>query len=128
MPRKQIERIHGAAAIFAFITRDAEKIADYFSVTDATIKRWTKEPEWTKALDVFGYRGDRNLEVQPFRDIQREQGQTYQDARDAYQKAMRDGEPQHKWATIAGDAVGLPRRRIHEWAIKHGWRDAIQKP
>ena len=29
--------------------------------------------------------------------------------------------PQHRLATITADAVGLPRRRIYEWAIKYGW-------
>lgn len=92
------------------------------------MRKWTKTPEWDKALDVFGYEGDRNFEVQPLSDVIREQGQTYHEAREAYLKAMRTGEPKHKWATITGDAVGLTRRRVHEWALKYGWRDEIQKP
>ena len=123
-----IEKIHGAAAIFAFVSRDLNTLAGYFDVSDRTIRRWANLPQFQNALDVFGYTGDRAFEVQPFRDTEREQGQTYRDARDAYIQAMLDGEPQHRWATLAGNAVGLPRQRIHVWAIKHGWRDAIQKP
>ena len=124
-PKRPIEKIHGAAAIFAFITRDAQEIADYFNVKEITVKRWAQTPEWKTALDGFGYDGDRTFETLPKRDTRREQGETYQKARTAYIKAMKDGTPKHKWATVAGDAVGLPRQRIHVWAIKHGWRDAI---
>ena len=35
------------------------------------------------------------------------------------QNAMRAGELKYKWATIAGDAVGLPWRRIDNWALKN---------
>ena len=37
-----IPKVHGAAALFAFITRDAKEIATHFNVSEATIKRWAK--------------------------------------------------------------------------------------
>ena len=78
-----------------------------------------------EALDVFGYTGDRDFLTKPTRDTVRDAGETFEKARKVYLEAMRNGEPTHKLATLAGEAVGLSRRRIHAWAQQYGWRDLI---
>ncbi|MCY3744497.1 MAG: hypothetical protein OXH00_26065 [Candidatus Poribacteria bacterium] len=124
MPQvKPIVKIHCAAAYFAFVSRDIKEIADAFDTSDRSIRRWAEDEEWEKALNECRYTGDRNFETQPYRDIEREAGELFEKAREAYQEAIRAGEPKHRWATIAGDTVGLPRRRIHDWAVKYGWRE-----
>lgn len=126
--RRPIEKIYAAAWYFANISRDLGDIADAFKVSPDAVRKWAKTPEWERALDVFKYEGDRTFAKQKTRDTEREQGEIFEKAKRVYQNAMRDGEPTHKWATIAGDAVGLSRRRVHEWAMKYNWRDEIQKP
>ena len=124
MPRtKDLAKIYGAAFYFAHISRDRKKIANHFNVDDRTIARWAKEPEWTHALDAWGYTGDRSFETPPRRDIANKNSDQYQKAKDIYLEALRAGEPSHKLATIAGEAVDLPRATIHRWAMTHNWRD-----
>ena len=94
-----IAKVHGAAALFAFITRDAQQLASYFNVTPATIKRWAKTPYWTQALNQFGYTGDRTFETQPFRDTQRALARLMTSAKAAYMRAVFDGIPPHQRAS-----------------------------
>lgn len=123
MPQvKPIVKIHCAAAYFVFVSRDINEIAEAFDTSDRTIRRWSNAPEWETALDACGYTGDRTFETQPYRDTERDIGGLFEKAREAYVVAVKSGEPKHRWATIAGNAVGLPRRRVHDWAMKHGWR------
>ena len=126
MPAKQVEKIHGAAAIFAFITRDAQKIGSYFKVTDRTVQRWAETPEWQNALDVFGYEDDRSFEIQPFRDTQRDAGEVFNNAREAYIQAIQEGVPKHRRATVTAEAVGLKPRRIRQWARRFKWEEETQ--
>ena len=123
MPQvKPIAKIHCAAAYFVFVSRDINEIAAAFDTSDRTIRRWAEDPEWDAALDACGYTGDRNFETQPYRDTARDAGGRFAEAREAYTLAIEAGEPKHRWATVAAEAVGLPRRRVHDWAMKHGWR------
>ena len=73
------------------------------------VRKWTKSPQWEKALEVFEYQGDRSFETKPTRNTVRDNGETFEKARQVYIEAMQAGEPRHKLATIAGNAVGLPR-------------------
>ena len=116
-------KIHAGACYFAFVSRDINAIAGQFDVDTRTIRRWADDPEWDAALDACLYTGDRKFEVLPFRDTQRDNAAVFETAREAYIQAIRAGEPQHRWATIAGEKVGVPRRRIHTWAMKYNWRD-----
>ena len=118
-------KIPAAAFYFARISRDIRYIANALDVTEWAVRRWAKTPEWKKALDVFGYTGDRNFATQPKRDTARDVGETFNRARDTYINAIQAGKPQHKLATIAGNTVGLPRRRVHEWAMRYGWRESL---
>ena len=124
MPQvKPIVKIHCAATYFVFVSRDINDIAEAFDTSDRTIRRWSDDPEWETALDACGYTGDRTFETQPYRDTERDAGGRFEEARTAYIVAIKEGEPKHRWATIAAEAVGLPRRRVHDWAMKHGWRE-----
>ena len=42
-------------------------------------------------------------------------------------KALLDGNPPHKLATITGESIGLPQATIRRWAKQHGWRETILK-
>ena len=123
MPQvKPIAKIHCAAAYFIFVSRNINDIAAAFDTSDRTIRRWAEDPEWETALNACRYTGDRNFETQPYRDTERDAGRLFEAAREAYIVAVNSGEPKHRWATIAAEAVDLPRRRVHNWALKHGWR------
>ena len=119
---KPIVKIRCAAAYFVFVSRDINEIAETFGTSDRTIRRWTEDPEWETALEACGYTGDKSFETQPYRDTERDAGQLFEKAREAYILAVNSGEPKHRWATIAAEVVHLPRRRVHDWAMKHGWR------
>ena len=118
-----IEKIHGAAAIFAFITRDAQEIAKLFEVSDRTIRRWAETDAFKNALDVFGYDAQRNFVDKPTRDTERDAGDDFRNAREVYLKALNAGEPRHKLAAITEAKTGIPRKKVGTWARKHGWRD-----
>ena len=118
-------KIPAAAFYFARISRSIHQIAKAFDVTEWAVRRWAKTPEWQKALDVFGYTGYRHFESRPKRDIARDNRKIFDTAKQAYQEALNAGVPQHKLATIASERVGIPRRRIHDWAMKYGWRQAF---
>ena len=118
-------KIHAAAFFFVNTSRDLHEIANAFGVTEYAVRKWAKTPQWEKALDVFGYTGDRDFITKPTRDTVRDAGETFETARKVYLQAMLNGEPKHKLATITGEAVGLPRRRIHAWAQQYNWRERI---
>lgn len=115
-------KIHAAAFYFSHISRDVHEISEMFGVSKDAIYKWAKTPEWGFALDVFQYDGDRDFARKPRRDTQRDAGDVFEKAREAYFKAIREGVATRKLATVAGAAVGLPRRRIHAWAVQYGWR------
>ena len=102
MTRKRkisIAKVHGAAALFAFITRDASELATYFNVTDTTMKRWAKTPHWEHALNQFGFTCSRSFTKDRTRATQRDAGETFNTAKNAYMKAVFDGVPPHQRAS-----------------------------
>ena len=125
--KRLLVKIHAAAYYFSRISRDVHEISEMFGVSKDAIYKWAKTPEWVFALDVFGYTGDREFARKPRRDTQRDAGELFEKARDAYFKAIRDGVSTRKLATVAGAAVGLPRRRIHAWAKQYGWCEGIHR-
>ena len=125
--KRLLVKIHAAAFYFSHISRDVHEISEMFGVSKDAIYKWVKTPEWGFALDVFEYTGDREFARKPRRDTQRDAGELFEKARDAYFKAIRDGVATRKLATVAGAAVGLPRRRIHAWAKQYGWRECVNR-
>ena len=123
MPQQnRLIKIHGIAFYFAHISQDLHQIVKATGMAERTIRRYAETPQWHQALDVFDYTGERTFTLQPSRDTLRDNGEIFEKAREVYLEALRAGEPKHKLATIAGEAVGLPRRRIHAWAMKYNWR------
>ena len=123
--QRLLVKIHSAAFYFSHISRDIHEISEMFGVSRHAIYKWAKMPEWEHALDVFGYTGDREFARRARRDTKRDAGDVFLRARQAYYKAINEGVPTNKLATVAGGVVGLPRRRIHAWAKQYGWREAI---
>ena len=114
-----------AAGLFVTHTRDAKEIASLLNTSERSVHRWAERDKWEEVLQTLNYKGDRNFRVKPSRNSQREEGEIFEEAREAYQEAIKAGEPTHKLATIASNATGIPRRRIHDWAMKHGWRENL---
>ena len=122
--RKSLVKIPAAAFYFARISRDIHQIANAFDVTEWAVRKWAKTYEWKEALNIFGYTGSHDFKTQPKRDTERENRGTFNKVRDTYIGARQAGEPTHKLATIAANAAGIPRRRVHEWAMRYGWRES----
>ena len=128
MRQKQVlVKIHSAAFYFVHISRDVHEIAEIFGVSTGAVYKWAKTEEWSDALKVFNYTGERGFERKPRRDTARDAGDVFQRAKSAYIHAYRSGEPMRKLATIAGNAVGLSRRRIHAWAKQYHWREIAKR-
>lgn len=122
MPQvRPVEKIQRAARYFATRSRDAHKIADAFGVSVETIRRWSKTPEWTQALDAINYTGDRSFVNRPTRDTIRDADAVFKKARRIYRAAQRAGVPKYKLASQTAKKTGLTRRRVHGWAKKYGW-------
>lgn len=125
--KQMLVKIHSAAFYFVHISRDVHKIAEVFGVSTGAVYKWAKMSEWQDALKVFKYQGDTDFSRQPRRDTSRDAGEVFQRAKSAYIHAYRSGEPTRKLATIAGNAVGLSRRRIHAWAKQYHWREIAKR-
>lgn len=114
-------RITTAAGLFAFHTRDAKEIAEYLNTTERNIHRWAEHDRWKEVLQTLSYNGDLSFRVQKHRDTQRDAGESFQIAKDAYQQAKAEGKPKHTWASYAADAARLSRERVHKWAKRFHW-------
>ena len=125
--KRMLVKIHSAAFYFVHISRDIKEIAKVFGVSTHAIRKWAKTEEWSDALKAFNYESDTHFSRQPRRDTARDAGEVFEKARDAYIHAYRSGEPTRKLATIAGNAVGLSRRRIHAWAKQYRWREIAKR-
>ena len=125
--QRLLVKIYSAAYYFSHISRDVHDIAEAFGVSMDAIYKWAKTSEWEFALDVFNYDGDRAFARRRSRDTARDAGEVFGKARAAYFKAIAEGVRVRKLATVAGAAVGLPRRRIHAWAKQYGWREGINR-
>ena len=123
MPQvRPVKKIQRAARYFATRSRDRQKIAKALSVSEDTVRKWSKTPEWNAELDAIGYTGDRRFAKKPTRDAARDAGATFTKTRKTYLAFLNAGEPPHKLASLTAKKLGLTRRRVHEWAEKYNWR------
>ena len=123
MPQiKPVHKIQRAARYFAKRSRDRQKIANRFSVSEDTVRKWAKTAEWTTTLDTIGYTGDRKFTKHPTRDAARDAGRMFTKARKVYRSLLKSGTPHHKLASLTAKKLGLTRRRVYEWAEKYNWR------
>ena len=60
-------------------------------VDTRTIRRWAKDEEWEIALGNVNYTGERSFETQPYRDTERDAGDTFEKARTLYIEALNTG-------------------------------------
>ena len=118
---KPTGKIHAAATYFAFVSRDINAIAKAFGVDTRTIRRLAKGPHWEIAWGNVKYTSDRSFETQPFRDTERDAGDSFEIARKTYIDALNTGTPKHKLARLTAETTGLTTRRIRNWANRYGW-------
>jgi len=123
MPQvRPVKKIQRAARYFAKTSRELQKIAARFKVSEDTVRKWAKTAEWTATLNAIGYTGDRKFTKRPTRDAARDAGTMFTKARKMYRSLLNAGEPPHKLASTTAKRLGLTRRRVYEWAEKYNWR------
>lgn len=125
--QKDLAKIHVAASYFATQSRDIKQIARLINVSERTIRRWSKDDEWQKALEILGHDKGLSFKIKPKRDTIRDAGDLYDKAFKAYNEAIKNGEPSHSLARIVTESVGggLTKRRVRNWVKKYGWRKPI---
>ena len=117
---KPIVKIHAAATYFVFVSRDPKQIAKAFNLKNVrTVLRWSETEEWAEVLEVCGYEGDRSFQPLPMSDT--DTGISFQDAHQAYLNTIADGVPKHRRASVAAETVGMPARKIRDWARRYNW-------
>ena len=124
---KNVGKIHAAATYFAFVSRDITANAQAFGVDTRTIRRWAKDEEWEIALGNVNYTGERSFETQPYRDTERDAGDTFEKTRTLYIEVLNSGIPKHKLASLTAKATGLTPRRVRNWARRFQWADTQKK-
>lgn len=123
---RDIAMIHGSAFYFAYISRDKKRIASHFGVSERTIERWSKEPQWHQALNAWGYTGERTF-TRTGRDIASKSRERFEQAKAIYIKAFKSGEPLHRLATITGKATKLEPSTIRRWANRYNWKSYLEE-
>lgn len=122
MPQvRPVKKIQSAARYFAKTSQDVHDIAAKFKVTEFAVRKWAKTPEWTAALAALNYTGDGKFKKRPTRDAARDAGKLFEKARKIYRAARQAGEPHHKLASLTAKKIGVPRRRVYDWAARYGW-------
>ena len=96
------------------------ELANMLAVSQRSLYRWTKRPQWHAALDDLNYTGSRTLRKAKARDAQRE-NPLYTAAKKCYLEARAAGESPAKAARAAETETGIPRRRIKDWAKRYDW-------
>lgn len=122
-----LARIHGAAFYYAYISRDKKIIAEHFHVSVRTIERWSQTEAWKDALKAWGFSGEKaGFSSPPKRDIATKSRENFDRAKRLYIEALNAGEPDHKIASIVGEATGLPPSTIRRWAKRYNWREFLR--
>ena len=110
-----------AAGLFATLTRDAQEIGDMLDTSERSIHRWAKEPLWDEVLETLDYDGERNFRVRSARDPQREDTESFEAAKAAYNEARESGVPEHKRISTVEKQTGIPYGKLRYWVRKYGW-------
>lgn len=112
----QIVRLHAAAFIFSKNpTIAVSQLAAEVEVSEGAIYRWAKLPEWDAALDELKFTGARTFHREPRRSLQREQGDTVEQAFILIDQLTADGLTEKQAVTRTAELLKLPRRRVYEW-------------
>ena len=115
------DRIEAAAVVFAFFTRDKHRIASIFDITPTSVLLWVKTDEFKNKLDSLGYDGDRSLVLKKRRDVFRDTGEDYDNAKAIFERAVEAGIPKHKRIDYTAKKTGLEKRRLRGWRQKFDW-------
>lgn len=118
----ELARVHGAAYHFAFISRDKAEIAHYLGLTERTIQRYAKMDAFQRALDIYGYSGDRTFLKRVTRDASRDSA-GYKRAKSVYKTYQNRGVYSRSLARRVSEATGIPVARIRSWAKQYNWFD-----
>ena len=59
--KRSYTKLHAAAYHFSHISRRVDNIAKALAIDEKTVRRYSDDPEWDHALDVFGYTGERKF-------------------------------------------------------------------
>ena len=120
-------KLHAAAYHFANISRRVDNIAKALAIDEKTVRRYSDDPEWDRALETFGYTGDRTFDREPTRNTARDAGVKYKHAHDLYIELYGDGTPQHKLATTTANTLDIPISKVRRWAKEGDWVDKNDK-
>ena len=115
------DRIEAAAVVFAYFTKEKDRIASIFDITPTSLNLWIKTDEFHAKLEALGYTGDRLLLLQKRRDVQRDTREDYEKAEAAYQESVAEGIPKHKRIDFVAKQTGLKKRRLRGWRQRFGW-------
>jgi len=121
----ELATFYGAAYHFAFISREKSEIANHLGLSERTLYRYSKMPEWHRALDVYGYTGDRCFLKARTRDIERDTPD-FEIVKQVYREAWIVCVPTHQLASYTARHTDVPEARIREWAKRYNWVKAFE--
>ena len=114
-PEKNIPLLHAAAFHFSKITRKVTEIAEYFEVSEKTIRRYKAHENWDIALNAFGYTGSRNFDREKPRDAARDNPK-YKIAQNLYAKMVNDNEvPKRNRVAALSSEINVPKQTLYKW-------------
>ena len=123
----QVNRKRLAVAAFLFSQgQRVVEIAKAVGVSEGTIYRWAKRPEWKTELDELGWTGSRDFQQHAKRDVKREFGTLIESSFNLYQQHRADGEPHHRALTRTAETQNLKRKRVAQWARRFNWKETNQ--
>ena len=117
-----IEELHAAAF---YITKHpestAEQVGAFVGKSKRTIQRWSTTAEWQTALENLGFEGDRHWRRKPNRDIQRDDGDIVNLAKDTYLRHRVDGHRKGESIRITARTVNKAEKTIRNWRKRFEW-------
>ena len=133
MPRQMNPvAISCAASYFVLESRNLTDIAINFNVSERTVRRWSQDPAWEEALNIWGYNDDRSFEIKPKRDAQRDAPELFAATQQLYKHMVLEEVPRHRLARITVELVKakkiygsdkLTPKRVREWAKAYEWAE-----
>lgn len=120
-PQKQSQQQRQAIACAQLFVkhRDAKQIAKALMVTERSVYRIIKRPEFHTELDKLGYDGPRD-----FRKTYRSMSLKHDKARKLWEQIQQDGTPKHKRAGIISEQTHTHIDTVRRWI--RGWRENIE--
>ena len=123
MPQvRPVKKIQSAARYFAKTSQDVHDIAAKFKVTEFAVRKWAKNTRnGQRLLPRSTIQGMVNLRKDRHAMPRATLVSLFEKARKIYRAARQAGEPHHKLASLTAKKIGVPRRRVYDWAAHYGW-------